>query len=1466
MRAGTRTPATNLSRTRLPMRIASLVYGFVFAVVILAAGLSATTDTYAHDFGGSTGSGGPGGGPSGGAGGAGGSGGAGGGPGGSGGGSGGGGAGGSGGGGAGGSGSGGAGGSGGGTGDGEGGEGEGDGSQGTDGDSAAGGANGCPEEDTDTGSSGDPVVLYDGRLEREETDLQVNGLFPITIVRRYNSASTYDSPLGYGWSLNHDRRLYEYPDGSVVVRYDCGWRDRFVFSGGAYVSPQDGREGRLVEHPDGTFVYTRPNNSKEYYDAQGRLTAMQSRTGQRLEYEYDPAGKLPLTGTSPTAVDPNTPMVVGYTHRLTKIKERAFDGVLTGNFVTLEYDENTGRLSAIESSDGRRVTYHHDATDGGLTAGNLVRVDGLEGIVKTYAYEDPNDPHNLTSNQPQAGSLPWAHVYDDRDRVIAQSRGNDSYSFEYVADFIESAVTHTIRDPDDNILHQARNTYLFDTMGRVETRRDPDGNEVRYERDGFGELTRRTFWENQGTVASPDLVLIRAINASFDPEGRLLNTSTTLDSGETITRTYTYDHGWLASFQMVSDAEPAKVFRTEYGFHRDADGAPTNISEIRRRRSDGGFDVTQFEYDAKNRHAATVLPDGQRIVILYEDDSLFVTKQYYEVDGAESPYGLLRYGYDAQGNRNRRWDANGNLTESAYDDLGRIINVTNALGQQTLLTYTGLRLTQVETGRTQEDGEGQVTRLNFNSFGKIISIDEKDDAGEWQRVATYTYDSDGNRLTAVDAQDRTVTYTYDINGRLHTVTDPLDNTTVYAYDLFGNRVATIDANENETRWLYDDMDRLVEVQQNGISPPAITAFGFDAAGNLTSVTDARGNTTAYTVDSLSRTIAVTQPLGQTVRTVYDALGRLDYKVNARGHLIDHEYAPWGKLLQTQYFDSETDTTLKKTVSYFYDHALNLAEVTDDSIQPGPLYTYTHDALNRSDVVTVKYVPGGDRTLDYDYDRYGNRASLVFTDLADVDEHTYSYDKRNRLTDAVLPGNQHFTLDYWSSGELKQIVYPNGVVTDYVYYDNGPVQSITINGSSGVIEEFAYIYDPALNVETMTDGDGLHTYGYDGLYRLILADHPEGSGLEDEVYAYDLVGNREDRNDPGVYQYDANNRILASPLGSYSWDPDGNQVGKADVAITDYDWANQAIRYISQGESFSYRYDPFGRRIEKRSNKESPTFYIWDDFRLLRQNNSDSGQIQTYAWIFGLSVPIQMGARSETYAFHSDRRAVGRIITNENGDVAWSGRFQSFGSMIVRQAGGVENQWRLAGQQEDQERGTYYNVFRDYDFELGRYTTKDPIGFVGGWNGYVYARANPLGFVDVLGLQEVVNLFPQGEKLHDNADRIPPPPDGIDIVAGHGLSPDSFWDGVFGDMTVTQVQGLSPQQMADLVTQIPGRNPGDVVALAACNAGRGGENSYAQKLADILQSPVIAPDYYARITNDGKVKTILPGDWVVIEPR
>ena len=63
--------------------------------------------------------------------------------------------------------------------------------------------------------------------------------------------------------------------------------------------------------------------------------------------------------------------------------------------------------------------------------------------------------------------------------------------------------------------------------------------------------------------------------------------------------------------------------------------------------------------------------------------------------------------------------------------------------------------------------------------------------------------------------------------------------------------------------------------------------------------------------------------------------------------------------------------------------------------------------------------------------------------------------------------------------------------------------------------------------------------------------------------------------------------------------------------------------------------------------------------------------------------------------------------------------------------------RFPGQIADAETGLFYNYFRDYDPQTGRYVESDPIGLGGGINTYGYVFNGPINYVDPDGLQAAV---------------------------------------------------------------------------------------------------------------------------------
>ncbi|SDP31704.1 RHS repeat-associated core domain-containing protein, partial [Pseudomonas cichorii] len=79
-----------------------------------------------------------------------------------------------------------------------------------------------------------------------------------------------------------------------------------------------------------------------------------------------------------------------------------------------------------------------------------------------------------------------------------------------------------------------------------------------------------------------------------------------------------------------------------------------------------------------------------------------------------------------------------------------------------------------------------------------------------------------------------------------------------------------------------------------------------------------------------------------------------------------------------------------------------------------------------------------------------------------------------------------------------------------------------------------------------------------------------------------------------------------------------------------------------------------------------------------------------------------------------------------------------------------------GQYHDHETGLHYNRYRYYDPRVGRFVSKDPIGYAGGLNLYAYAP-NPVGWMDPLGLAKC-SCDPCGIAAH--AEQPSPRPSGM----------------------------------------------------------------------------------------------------------
>ncbi|ODC04976.1 hypothetical protein BFW38_16980 [Terasakiispira papahanaumokuakeensis] len=110
-----------------------------------------------------------------------------------------------------------------------------------------------------------------------------------------------------------------------------------------------------------------------------------------------------------------------------------------------------------------------------------------------------------------------------------------------------------------------------------------------------------------------------------------------------------------------------------------------------------------------------------------------------------------------------------------------------------------------------------------------------------------------------------------------------------------------------------------------------------------------------------------------------------------------------------------------------------------------------------------------------------------------------------------------------------------------------------------------------------------------------------------------------------------------------------------------------------------------------------------------------------------------------YYFQTDHLGTPQDITDTEGRIVWSGQYRAWGQLAQAHNGQgekahIHNPFRFQGQYHDRETGLHYNRFRYYDPRIGRFTTQDPIGLMGGENLYQYAP-NPTGWIDPLGLSK-----------------------------------------------------------------------------------------------------------------------------------
>jgi RHS repeat-associated protein len=176
-----------------------------------------------------------------------------------------------------------------------------------------------------------------------------------------------------------------------------------------------------------------------------------------------------------------------------------------------------------------------------------------------------------------------------------------------------------------------------------------------------------------------------------------------------------------------------------------------------------------------------------------------------------------------------------------------------------------------------------------------------------------------------------------------------------------------------------------------------------------------------------------------------------------------------------------------------------------------------------------------------------------------------------------------------------------------------------------------------------------------------------------------------------------------------------------------------------------RYDALGRRISKTVGPDVTVFY-YDNARIIEtQETGGSGSVTTYTYgnyideVLTATRPAPLGTlyyhQNTLWSFHALTDAAGAVVERYTYDAYGAPQIltSAFGPLTSSAFG---NRFMFTGREWDTECSLYHYRARTYGPGLGRFYSRDPLGYVDGMNLYGYVRGMPMSYADPLGLRMV----------------------------------------------------------------------------------------------------------------------------------
>lgn len=571
---------------------------------------------------------------------------------------------------------------------------------------------------------GNPINAAIGNKRLHETDVSAIG-HGLPFERYYHShATSHQYELGSGWFHTYMKSIQSPPSGntSTVYRED-GRSYNFTLNSGFWL-PDNDVSDQLVELTNSAnertgWRFTTTKGSEELYDAAGKLTNIEGRSGfkQRLTYsDSDTSAAIaPMPGLLITVAD-------SY-----------------GRTIHFTYDTK-GRIITMTVPDNRSYHYAYDANNNlvSVTYPDETFADLTDNPKKTYIYGElantanVNQPNALTGIVDENGVRYATYRYDVSGRAISTEHagGVEKYQLSYGSN------NTTVTDPLNSVFTKQFQVILG--VAKLTSQTQPAGS-------GCAASSSNLGYDANGNVAYRMDFNGHRTDYVYDLT-RNLETSRTeglTATGAQTPETRTITTQWHPVFRLpVKITEPG----LETTFQYNAQGQVTDktLKDLTTQRSRHWH--TNYTYSIDGLLLRKV-EDGPRT-----DVADVTVYDYYPPDAA-----CTGGHFGCRGQLQKITRPLGHLTQfSRYSANGQLEEIIDANGLVTRLTYDPRqRLVSMAVGNEvtsfQYDPVGQLTHIgwpggaalnyHYDDAHRLIEVTDQNN-----NRRTYTLDNKGNRL------------------------------------------------------------------------------------------------------------------------------------------------------------------------------------------------------------------------------------------------------------------------------------------------------------------------------------------------------------------------------------------------------------------------------------------------------------------------------------------------------------------------------------------------------------------------------------------------------------------------------------------------------------------------------------------------------------------------------------------------